>query len=157
MSGLADKLNSAGNQQSHETSNQHQYQQSQQHGGGGGFMSGLSDKLSGGGGGANHQSSSHQDSNQNQQHGSGGFMSGLGEKLHGAVGGGRESEKNEDMLDKGIDFFQEKVLHQGPQDNESALEQAKDKQIANMIRGKYKDLSGKEFPIKEKQHQTKFF
>lgn len=30
-----------------------------------------------------------------------------------------------------IDFVQEKFLGQGPQDNESAFEQAKDKQIAN--------------------------
>lgn len=28
-------------------------------------------------------------------------MSGLGDKLNGAAGGGRESEKNEDYLDKG--------------------------------------------------------
>lgn len=33
-----------------------------------------------------------------------------------------------------IDLFQEHVLKEGPQDNESAMEQAKDKHIANMIR-----------------------
>lgn len=33
-----------------------------------------------------------------------------------------------------IDLFQEHVLKEGPQNNESAVEQAKDKQIANMIR-----------------------
>ena len=32
---------------------------------------------------------------------SGGFFGGLGDKLNSAAGGGRESEKNEDMLDKG--------------------------------------------------------
>jgi hypothetical protein len=32
-----------------------------------------------------------------------------------------------------IDFFQEHVLKQGDQSNESALEQAKDKQIADAI------------------------
>jgi hypothetical protein len=36
-----------------------------------------------------------------QQSGSGGgFLGGLGDKLNGAAGGGRESEKNEDYLDK---------------------------------------------------------
>lgn len=74
----------------------------------------------GGNGGENQQSGS------GQQPGSGGFLGGLGDKLNGAAGGGRESEKNEDYLDKGIDMVQEKVLGQGPQDNESAVEQAKD-------------------------------
>ena len=31
----------------------------------------------------------------------GGFLGGLGDKLNSAAGGGRESEKNEDYLDKG--------------------------------------------------------
>ena len=73
---------------------------------------------------------------------------GLMDKLHGAMGGGRKAEEQEDMLDKStapprppphasltappaIDYVQEKFLGAGPQDNESALEQAKDKQIAN--------------------------
>jgi hypothetical protein len=30
----------------------------------------------------------------------GGFLSGIGDKLNSAAGGGRESEKNEDYLDK---------------------------------------------------------
>lgn len=34
--------------------------------------------------------------------GSGGFLGGLGDKLNSAAGGGRESEKNEDLLDKGM-------------------------------------------------------
>lgn len=41
-------------------------------------------------------------------------------------------------------------MKQGPQDNESALEQAKDEQIANAIRGQYKNMTGKEFPIADK-------
>lgn len=32
--------------------------------------------------------------------GSGGFLGGLGDKFNSAAGGGRESEKNEDALDK---------------------------------------------------------
>ncbi|GAB7359244.1 hypothetical protein MBLNU230_g5901t1 [Neophaeotheca triangularis] len=59
----------------------------------------------------------------------GSFLGGIGDKLNSAAGGGKASEKNEDYLDKGIDFVQDKVLGQGPQDNESALEQAKDEQI----------------------------
>jgi len=35
----------------------------------------------------------------------------------------------------GVDFVQEKFLGQGPQDNESAVEQAKDEQISDFIRG----------------------
>jgi hypothetical protein len=33
--------------------------------------------------------------------GGGGFLGGLGEKFNSAAGGGKESEKNEDYLDKG--------------------------------------------------------
>ncbi len=36
-----------------------------------------------------------------QQSGGGGFLSGLGDKFNSAAGGGKESEKNEDYLDKG--------------------------------------------------------
>lgn len=32
----------------------------------------------------------------------GGFLSGIGNKLNSAAGGGKESEKNEDYLDKGM-------------------------------------------------------
>ena len=48
-------------------------------------------------------------------------------------------------------MFQEKVLGQGPQDNESAVEQAKDEQISNFIRRKYKDTTGSGLPIKDKE------
>ena len=34
--------------------------------------------------------------------GGGGFLSGIGNKLNTAAGGGRESEKDEDLLDKGL-------------------------------------------------------
>lgn len=36
-----------------------------------------------------------------QSSGGGGFLGGIGNKLNSAAGGGKESEKNEDMLDKG--------------------------------------------------------
>ncbi|EAU91993.1 hypothetical protein CC1G_05980 [Coprinopsis cinerea okayama7 len=76
---------------------------------------------------------------------------GLLGKLNGALGGGPEAEKKEDMLDKAIDLFQEHVLKEGPQNNESAIEQAKDKMIADTIRSQFKSVTGKEFPIKPKQ------
>lgn len=40
-------------------------------------------------------------------------------------------------------------MGQGKQDNESAIEQAKDNQIAGYIRGQYKSATGSDFPIKE--------
>lgn len=57
-------------------------------------------------------------------------------------------------LKTGIDFVQEKFLKQGPQDNESAAEQAKDKLIADAIRNGYKNATGNEFPIKEKKNNN---
>ncbi|TVY40790.1 hypothetical protein LSUB1_G002391 [Lachnellula subtilissima] len=81
----------------------------------------------------------------------GGMFSGISNKLNSAAGGGKESEKNEDALDKAIDLFQEKVIGQGPQDNESAVEQAKDEQMSDFIRGKYKGATGKEFPVEDKE------
>jgi hypothetical protein len=38
----------------------------------------------------------------NDKSSGGGFLSGIGDKLNSAAGGGRESEKNEDYLDKGM-------------------------------------------------------
>jgi hypothetical protein len=38
---------------------------------------------------------------QQSSSGGGGFLGGLGEKFNSAAGGGKESEKNEDYLDKG--------------------------------------------------------
>jgi len=46
----------------------------------------------------NQQSSVNQSTEQKQ---GGGFLGGLGDKFNSAAGGGRESEKNEDYLDKG--------------------------------------------------------
>ncbi|EON66668.1 hypothetical protein W97_05914 [Coniosporium apollinis CBS 100218] len=86
-----------------------------------------------------------------QKQGGGGFLGGLGDKFNSAAGGGRESEKNEDFLDKGIDMVQEKFMGAGAQDNESAYEQAKDEQISDFIRGKYKSTMGSDMPIKDKE------
>ncbi|KAF8978177.1 hypothetical protein BDQ17DRAFT_1205701, partial [Cyathus striatus] len=66
------------------------------------------------------------------------------------LGGGASGEKKEDGLDKAIDFVQEHVFKQGPQHNESAIEQMKDNQIADAIRDQYQKFTGKEFPIKDK-------
>ncbi|KAL8813145.1 MAG: hypothetical protein Q9223_003642 [Gallowayella weberi] len=77
----------------------------------------------------------------------GGFM----DKFNSMAGGGKESEKNEDYLDKGVDFVQEKFMGAGPQDNESALEQAKDEQISDFIRGKYQSTTGSDFPVEDKK------
>jgi hypothetical protein len=43
-----------------------------------------------------------QGSTQGGQQEGGGFFSSLGNKVNEAAGGGRESEKNEDYLDKGM-------------------------------------------------------
>ncbi|OJD33893.1 dead deah box helicase protein [Diplodia corticola] len=96
--------------------------------------------------------SSEEKSKQSAEHSSsgssgGGFM----DKMNSMAGGGKESEKNEDLLDKGVDFVQEKFLGAGPQDNESAVEQAKDEQISDFIRAKYKSTTGSDFPIKDKE------
>ncbi|KAL8934428.1 MAG: hypothetical protein Q9216_005918 [Gyalolechia sp. 2 TL-2023] len=75
---------------------------------------------------------------------------GLMDKFNSMAGGGKESEKNEDYLDKGIDMVQEKFMGAGPQDNESAIEQAKDEQMSDFIRGKYKSSTGSDFPVADK-------
>ncbi|KAI6082001.1 hypothetical protein F4821DRAFT_248147 [Hypoxylon rubiginosum] len=82
-----------------------------------------------------------------QQTSSGGIMG----KLNSMAGGGKDSEKNEDALDKGVDWVQEHVLGQGDQSNESAVEQAKDEQISDFIRGQYKNTTGSDVPIKDKE------
>ncbi|KAF2876859.1 hypothetical protein BDV95DRAFT_483073 [Massariosphaeria phaeospora] len=86
-----------------------------------------------------------------EQKESGGFLGGIGNKMNSAAGGGKESEKNEDYLDKGVDFVQEKFMGGGAQDNESAAEQYKDEQISDFIRGQYKSTTGKDVPIKDKE------
>jgi hypothetical protein len=45
-----------------------------------------------------------------------------------------------------IDMFQERVLKQGSQKNETAADQAKDDQIKKGISSMYKMATGKQFP-----------
>lgn len=106
-------------------------------------------KAMGGGG----DSKAQQSMGESKEQGGGGFLGGIGDKINSAAGGGKESEKNEDYLDKGVDFVQER-LGQGDQSNESAIEQAKDEKISDFIRDKYKSQTGKDVPIQDKP--TKF-
>ncbi|KAH8102027.1 hypothetical protein BXZ70DRAFT_906038 [Cristinia sonorae] len=93
------------------------------------------------------------------QSGGGGFLGGLSNKasipqclasMNEFGGGGKAGEAREDTLDKGIDWVQEHVLGQGPQNNESAAEQFKDEQISDFIRGQYKGTTGSNFPVADK-------
>ncbi|PPR04608.1 hypothetical protein CVT24_011736 [Panaeolus cyanescens] len=63
-------------------------------------------------------------------------------KLDGALGGGQKAEQKE-----GIDLIQEHVFKAGSQTNESAVEQAKDKVIADAVRSGYKSVTGKDIPF----------
>ncbi|KAF2759277.1 hypothetical protein EJ05DRAFT_485315 [Pseudovirgaria hyperparasitica] len=104
----------------------------------------------------NNQNNQQNNEQFNQQQGGqqkeeGGFLSGITNKLNSAAGGGKESEKNEDYLDKGVDYVQEKFLGKGPQDNESAAEQFTDEQISDQIRKQYKAATGSDFPIPDKE------
>ncbi|KAM0255619.1 hypothetical protein ACHAQJ_005544 [Trichoderma viride] len=85
--------------------------------------------------------------NNNDEGSGGGFMG----KMNSMAGGGAQGEKNEDMLDKSVDFVQDKFLGQGDQSNESAAEQAKDEAISDFIRDKYQGTTGSDFPIKDKE------
>lgn len=91
-----------------------------------------------------------QNKDSNQQHGQGSQpnaqLGGLMNMVNGALGGGAKGEAKEDKLDKAVDMFQEHVLKAGSQSNESAIEQAKDKQIADAIRSGYKQFTGKDIP-----------
>lgn len=49
-----------------------------------------------------------------------------------------------------IDFIQEHALHQGDQSDESVAEQFKDERIADAIRKSYQQVTGHQFPIKDK-------
>ncbi|RSL53832.1 hypothetical protein CEP54_010188 [Fusarium duplospermum] len=98
-------------------------------------------------GGGSKNADQNQNQNQNQESGSGG---GFMDKLNGMAGGGAQGEKNEDGLDKAVDYVQEKFLGQGDQSNESAAEQAKDEAISDFIRDKYKESTGKEFFVEDK-------
>lgn len=55
-----------------------------------------------GSGGDTQQGQSKQSGEQQSSGGGGGFLGGIGDKLNSAAGGGKESEKNEDLLDKGL-------------------------------------------------------
>lgn len=97
ISGAFSKFTGGGgnqNQQQYGTQGQQQYstQGQQQEGSSGGFLGGF----------GGNQSQQQTTQNQQQQGSSGGFFGGLGDKFNSAAGGGRESEKNEDMLDKGM-------------------------------------------------------
>ncbi|TFK48773.1 hypothetical protein OE88DRAFT_1663924 [Heliocybe sulcata] len=76
----------------------------------------------------------------------------LAEKLNEMAGGGAKSEADEDKLDKIIDFYQEHILKQGDQHNESAIEQLKDEQISDGLRRAYNAVTGHELPVKDKPH-----
>ncbi|KAI1262234.1 hypothetical protein F5Y18DRAFT_164282 [Xylariaceae sp. FL1019] len=97
--------------------------------------------------GGSKDEAKNEESTQSSQSSGGGFM----DKMNSMAGGGKESEKNEDALDKGVDWVQENVLGQGDQSNESAIEQAKDEQISDFIRGQYKSTTGSDIPIKDKE------
>ncbi|SPN99797.1 related to DNA damage-responsive protein 48 [Cephalotrichum gorgonifer] len=81
---------------------------------------------------------------------------GIGDKLNNLAGGGQKGEKDEDLLDKAVDYVQEKYLGKGPQDNESAAEQAKDEQISDAIRKGYKSATGSDFPLQDKDKKFGF-
>lgn len=116
------------------------------------------------------------DVNQPAQTSSGGG-GGLMGKFNNMAGGGAQGEKKEDALDKGtwavcvfisslfplvltavlltapgtgVDYVQERFLGQGSQNNESAVEQAKDEAMSDTIRSQYKNATGKDFPIADK-------
>jgi len=67
-------------------------------------------------------------------------------KVNEMAGGGQAGELNEGKLDKAVDLFQQHILKQGDQSDESAIEQLKDDQIANAIRMSFKSVTGKELP-----------
>ncbi|PNP40191.1 hypothetical protein TGAMA5MH_07846 [Trichoderma gamsii] len=100
------------------------------------------------GSGNNSENRAGENSSEQQSGGGGGGFMG---KINNMAGGGAQGEKNEDFLDKGVDFVQEKFMGQGDQSNESAAEQQKDEVISDMIRDKYKGVTGSDFPIKDKE------
>ncbi|KAL7271705.1 hypothetical protein RUND412_005520 [Rhizina undulata] len=141
---------------------------SESHASSGSGIGGALHSLIGGGRGAEHHREPESSKSQNSVSGTLGSLLGggedsksneaerdesssrIGEKINTFFGGGGESEKKEDMLDKTIDFVQEHVLKRGPQDNESAFEQAKDECISDYIRGQFKATTSKELPIADK-------
>ncbi|KAJ4676865.1 hypothetical protein HRR95_004981 [Exophiala dermatitidis] len=90
----------------------------------------------------------------------GGFLGGLGDKLNSAAGGGKESEKNEDYLDKGKavlisskrssldkDHKIMRVPSNKPRTNRSVT-------LSGANPNADKSATGKDFPVKDKE--TKF-
>jgi len=67
-------------------------------------------------------------------------------KVREMAGGGQAGELDEDKLDKAVDLFQQRILKEGDQSDESAIEQLKDEQIANAIRHSFKSVTGHELP-----------
>lgn len=51
------------------------------------------------------------------------------------------------FFSKAVDLVQEHVFSVGPQNNETAVEQAKDKAIADGLRTGYKSVTEKDIPI----------
>ncbi|KAF5537296.1 hypothetical protein FBULB1_9817 [Fusarium bulbicola] len=95
--------------------------------------------------GGNNNNANNTEGQQAPPEAGGSFM----DKVNGMAGGGAQGEKNEDGLDKAVDFVQEKFLGGGDQSNESAAEQAKDEAISDAIRDQYKSATGSEFPISD--------
>ncbi|KAG8744937.1 hypothetical protein FRC10_009172 [Ceratobasidium sp. 414] len=92
-------------------------------------------------------------SGQPQQQGEGGFMG----MVNSMAGGGQAGEAKEgglatlaDLAIVAVDWVQQHYMGGGDQSNESALEQAKDEQISDMIRQQFKNATGKDFPIADK-------
>ncbi|KAJ1309253.1 hypothetical protein OPQ81_004918 [Rhizoctonia solani] len=81
---------------------------------------------------------------QSQRQQSGG-EGGLTDKVDNALGGGQRGEQNENLLDKGAGFVQER-MGTGNQSSESAAERAKDKTISDSLRDGYEHTSGSDFP-----------
>ena len=50
-----------------------------------------------------------------------------------------------------IDLVQQHILKSGDQSHETFLEQMKDEQISDAIRRQYKNLTGHDFPLKDKE------
>jgi hypothetical protein len=71
---------------------------------------------------------------QTTESGSGSFLGNIKDMVNTAGGAGTASEKNEGVLDK------------GSQDNGSTVDQAKDEQISDFLRDKYKSTTSSDFP-----------
>ncbi|TKA69158.1 hypothetical protein B0A55_08959 [Friedmanniomyces simplex] len=107
------------------------------------------------GGNSNNQNTNNAAHGQQKQQsscgGGGGFLGGIGDKINSAAGLPRQGMPLPPAKPSlGVDMVQERFLGQGPQNNESAAEQAKDEAISDYIRGQYKNTTGSDLPIKDK-------